>query len=86
MEEIRGYVENKMFPRAMRWQQAEVIIPKSVTLEEANNKLGLHGSRLVAYVMRSKIPARYLANRFAYQQGKEIYVVEGSDPASWEDK
>ncbi|KAF3636993.1 hypothetical protein FXO38_23918 [Capsicum annuum] len=34
LEEIGGYIENKMFPKEMRWQQTEVIVPKSVTLEE----------------------------------------------------
>ncbi|KAF3659198.1 hypothetical protein FXO37_14061 [Capsicum annuum] len=34
LEEIGGYIENKMFPKEKRWQQTEVIVPKSVTLEE----------------------------------------------------
>lgn len=52
LEEIGWYIENKMLSSARRWQKAEVIIPKNVTLDEANYKLGLHDSQLVAYVMK----------------------------------
>lgn len=59
---------------------------QKVSLEEIRNKLGLQGSMMVSFVMKSKIPGSYLVDRFGHNQGREKYEVESPDPKSWESK
>lgn len=86
LKKIRGYMVNKSVPLEIRWQKDEAIISKSVTLVDVYNKLGLQGSKMVSFVMKSKIFGGYLVDGFGNKQERSKYEAESADPKSWESK